>query len=195
MKLNRVKKGSLSLIMGSLVAAIGIIIIVAVFSGVFQTLKDYDDGQVNGQMSSQELPTEVSEKLESIVDNIKPPTNLSVTRWEIDKKRKNIILYEADMDKDLISELQGKNIAGWKITVLEDTEYLNEKAYVWEELMKLENDHKLQIAGFVTGDQKEIIMWVYKFIPENRGLNGMKIRNWTIHTFVSPTPPPTPSKT
>lgn len=195
MKLHRAIKGNRSLIIGGLVAAIGIIVIMAVFSGIFQIPKDHNVGQVNGQMTSQELPKEVAENLQSIVYNIKPPTSLSVTRWEIDEKAKNIVLYEAYMREDLKNKLQGKNIAGWTITVLKDTEYLNEKAYVWAELMKLENDPKLQIAGFVTADEKEIMMWVYEFIPENQGLEGMKIRNWTIHTFVSPTPPPTPSKT
>ena len=183
------------MIMATLVAAISIIIIIiAVFPGVFQTAKDQNNEQVNINMTSQELPKEVSEKLESIIDRRIPPSSFFATRWEIDEKTKNIILYGVDMDEDLKNELQGEKIAGWTITVLEDTEYLNGKKYVWAELMKLEKDPKLNIAGFVLEPEKDnyvVIMWVYKFIPENRGLEGMKIHNWTIHTFVSPTPPPT----
>lgn len=195
MKLKRVQEGSRFLIMSGLVSAIGIIVIVAVFFGVFQTVKDQNDERVNVHMTSQKLPKEVKEQLESIVDKIKPPTSLSDTRWEIDEKRRIITLYEAYMHEDLKNKLQGKNIAGWRITVLKDTEYLDEIAYIRAELMKLEKDSKLQIAGFDMSSDNEIIMWVYKFIPENRELEGMKIHNWTIHTFVSPTPPPTPSKT
>lgn len=197
-KLFRATKRNWSLIIGSLVVAIGIIVIITALSGVSQIPEKQINGQVKVPMTSQELPKEVVDMLESIKRNRTPPTSLSVTRWEIDEKGKNIVLYRAYMREDLINELQGKNIAGWTITVVEDTEYLEEIEFVREELMKLEKNPKLHIAGFVMSndkvDGKVIYMWVYEFIPENQGLEGMKIRNWTIHTFVSPTPNQTPRK-
>lgn len=65
MKLHRIMKGKQSLIRGALVVAIGIIVIVVVFSGVFQIPKDQNDRPVDVHMTSQELPKEVTENKEN----------------------------------------------------------------------------------------------------------------------------------
>ena len=92
-----------------------------------------------------------------------------------------------------ISELQSKQLRGWKVIVLPDIDYLDEMKTAEAEVIELGKDHpELKIVGssMVSGD-KEIEIWVSGSSPENEALEGKVIHGWTIHIYVCSTPPPT----
>ena len=129
---------------------------------------------------------ELNETLAVELDRINKEKAFVITRREVDENQKNITLYEIYMNDDQIVEFQGKKIGDWKISVIPDTKYMDEIEAVWAEIMEMEKNPELQISGSsftVNPDIKEVELWVYNRTPENQGLEGKMIDEWTIHVY------------
>jgi hypothetical protein len=128
---------------------------------------------------------ELNETLTDKLDRIEERNSFTVTRREVDEDQKNVTLYEIYMNEDQIAELQGKEIGGWTITVLPDTDYMKEMDAARAEIMEMKKNPEFQISGssMTAGNVKEIELWVYNRTPENEALEGKVIRGWTIHVY------------
>jgi len=187
MKLKQSIEGKQYLAIVIAVAIMLILFIALFFSGFFQESGNYENEEVCENMTFEEL----NETLTAELDQMKF-SGILVTRKEIDAEQKIIIIYEAGMTDDQISELEKKKIDGWKITVQPDVDYINEKEAAMDEIKELKKDPELEIAGFMPGGgEKEVMVWVYNRTSENEALDGKVIHGWTIRIYTSPTPPPT----
>lgn len=160
----------------TIVIAIMLIFCVALFlSCFFQENGNYENEDVESMMIN-----ELNETLAAKLDQ-NEFRGILVTRKEIDAEQKILIIYEAGMTDDQIAELEKKKIGGWKVMVQPDVDYINEKKAAMAEIMELQKDPELQIAGFMPGgDEKEVIVWVYNRTPENEALHGKVIHGWKI---------------
>ena len=129
---------------------------------------------------------ELNKTLAVELDRIDREKGFVITKREVDEDQKNITLYEIYMNDDQIAELQGKEIGDWTISVIPDTEYMDEIEAVWAEVMEMKKNSELQISGSsftVNPDLKEIELWVSNRTPENQALEGKMIDEWTIHVY------------
>ncbi len=141
-----------------------------------------------------ELPLEIQEEL----DNVRREKGFAVTRGGvIDETNRTIVLYVVGMSDKQLNRLQEKRVGNWTVTSILDIEYIRKMETTRAELMRLEKDPKMQIAGFtmdVGPGETEVNMWVYNLTPENQALDGQKIHGWTIHIWKTLTPTPTGTK-
>ena len=141
-------------------------------------------------MTQEELPEDVKEEVKAI----RCYSKFSISKWKFDSKNKQITIYAIDIqDKDEVDDLQAKQISNWTIKIIHDVAYEEKRDQVWTELLELEENPELQIAGFDMG-AGEVNMWVYNLTPENQALDGQKIHGWTIHIWKALTPTPTGTK-
>ncbi|MBP2132709.1 hypothetical protein J2128_000630 [Methanomicrobium sp. W14] len=168
------------------VAILAVICIVLFLSGFFYENKNYKNEEVVENMTFEELNETINDELESM------ELGYNVRRWEIDEENKEITLYEIYMNDDQIAELEGKTIGGWNVLVQPDTDYINERKAVMDEIDELKKDPELQILAFqLDSSEKRVVVWIRNYTPENKALHGKVIRGWTIFICTSPTPPPT----
>ena len=140
-----------------------------------------------------ELPLEIQEEL----DDVRREKGFAVTRGVIDETNRTIVLYVVGMSDKQLNRLQEKRVGNWTVTSVPDIEYIRKMETTRAELMRLEKDPKMQIAGFtmdVGPGETEVNMWVYNLTPENQALDGQKIHGWTIHIWKALTPTPTGTK-
>ena len=183
MKLYHSIKGKPFLLFIIAVAALFIVCIVLLLSGFFQDNGNNENEEVIDNMTIEDLPEEVQKEIK----NIKYPSrNFSISKWEIDSKNKQIVIYAFNIRaKDELNSLhpQGMQIGEWSFKVIHDTEYEEEMkaaAAYFQEMKK--NRPELEIAG-IGMSSKEVDMWVYNRTPENLALDGTVILNRTIHVY------------
>ena len=167
------------------VVILAIICIILFLSGFFYENKNYENEEVVENMTFEELNETINDELKLM------ELRYNVRRWEIDEENKEITIYEIYMNDDQIAELKGKTIDGWNILVQPDTDYINEREAVMDEIDELKEDPELQISAFqLDSSEKRVVVWVRNYTPENKALHGKVIHGWTIFICTSPTPPP-----
>jgi hypothetical protein len=170
------------------VIALLVIVIVAICSVLYWTQLTMQQNETKEMKEmKEELPLAVQKEL----DNLKEEKSFTVIRWESDATNRTIVLYVVEMSKEQLNTLQEKKIDNWTVTAVPDTEYITRMEAARSELMRLEQDPKMQIAGFsmeVGPGENNVNMWVYNRTPENQELNGKEIHGWTVHVWVALTP-------
>lgn len=160
-----------------IVAVMVIVCIVLFFSGFLQENENYENEEVVENMAPDKLN-------ETIKNELKQMELLHmVTKWEIDAEQKDITIYEVGMTDDQIAELEKKTIGGRNVSVLPDTDYINEKEAAMAEIRELKKDPELQISAFMPDadrEEKVVIIWVLNRTPENDALDGKVIHGWKI---------------
>lgn len=169
------------------VAIMLIFCIVLFMSGFFQENENYENKEVEN-MTLEDLPEEVQKEIE----NLKfPPRNFSISKYEIESKNKQIIVYVFNIrDEGEVNSLQSLQVGEWSFKFIHDIGYEEEMDMAAEYFEEMKKNHpELEIAGFGISS-KELEMWVYNRTTENQALDGKDILNRTIHVYVCSTPPP-----
>lgn len=125
------------------------------------------------------------------MDNLRAQKSFVIIKWEIDATNGTIVLYVVGMSDEQRDVLQERKIDSWTVTALPDTEYITRMEAARSELMQLEQDPELQIAGFsmeVGPGENNVNMWVYNLTPENQALDGRVVHGWTVHVWKALTP-------
>lgn len=176
---------------------LGIIIVIIAFVivgftllmlGGSQSPEKNRDMEGTENMTLEQLPENLKEEIRYIKMHYR---GFGISKWEFDSKNNQVIIYAFNIiSENKVNDLQGKQISNWTIKVVHDVSYEKKYNLIWAELMELENDPELQIAGFDM-DTEEINIWVLNRTPKNEELDGKEIHGSTIHIWVSPTPPQT----
>ena len=122
--------------------------------------------------------------------------SLAPNIWGFDPINNEINLYAYGIhNKSAIKELQSKQIGNYTVHILNDTEILNARSEVRNQLTQLSKNPDYQI-GFIdmmtdksdpSGYYAEL--WVYNSTPENKKLDNMVIKGWKIQVYpMSPIP-------
>ncbi len=139
-------------------------------------------------MTADELPDEVKEEMENIVQSADIG---SIRKWEFDPQNKQATISVFFVPKrNDVDAVQGKQVAGWTFTVVHNLEderaYEKEREQVVAELLRFQKDHpELQISSFATSPT-QIDVWVRNLTPENEALNGTTMHNRTVLIQWSP---------
>lgn len=182
-------KGRPFLIIVTIVTAV-IIAFILLSSGFSLENRNHEDKEVIENMTYEELPEEVQEK----IDNIKLYSKFGISKWEIDSKNKKIVIYAYNIrDEDEVNSLKDAKTGEWTFKVIHDINYEKELEQAWAVFMEMENDPALQISTFDMSSE-EVLIWVTNLTPENKALDGTVILNRTIHVYVCATPPPAEEK-
>lgn len=172
---------------GIVILILAVVIIAGLFVWFYYGTIQIHEMNGAGNMTEKKLPDVISKEL----DRAQQEKGFYVRKWEMDTDQKKVVLFVVDMSEEQINDLQGKKIDGWVITVTPDMEYITRMEAARSELMRLEQDPKMQIAGFsmeVGPGENNVNMWVYNHTPENQALDSKEIHGWTVHVWVALTP-------
>lgn len=114
--------------------------------------------------------------------------NVRILRWIADTadKRIDLICYRITPESQ---EVHGKTINGWTINVTYDTELKRQAEEIGAEVMRWREEPEMQIAGeYISLSDKEVVLFVYNYTPENQRLHNKTIDGWKIYATKAMTP-------
>ncbi|QSZ68283.1 hypothetical protein RJ40_12650 [Methanofollis aquaemaris] len=179
-----IKKHPILVGVGTVIIVLVIICFAVLMVEELQSPEKTEDTKETENMTLEELPEDLKDEIE----HIRLYSKFGISKLELDAKNKHLVIYAFDItDEKEVSDLQGKQISNWTIQIVHDVDYEKERDQIRTELMELEKDPELQIAGFDLSTE-EINVWVYERTPENQALDGKEIHGWTVHVWVALTP-------
>jgi hypothetical protein len=196
-----------------LVIAAAMIIVAILFaylwiSGIFpkgNLTTEKPSGNVTPELNNinnglKNLPPEMQGEIQNLAGKYSLAPNI----WGFDPINNEINLYAYGIhNESAIKDLQGKQIGNYTIHIINDTEILNARSEVRNQLTQLGKNPDYQI-GFIdmmtdesdpSGYYAEL--WAYNSTPANKKLDNMVIKGWKIQVYpMSPIPHDTgkPSK-
>jgi len=189
-----------------LVIAAAIIIVAILFaylwvSGIFpkgMTTTEKPAGNVTPELNNtnsrlKTFPPEIRGEIQTLAGKY----SLALNIWGFDPINNEINLYAYGIpNESAFKDLQGKQIGNYTIHIVNNTEILNARDEVYNQLFQIQKRPEYQIAHIsfvkdVFNDPQEftVELWAYGSTPENKKLNNMVIKGWKIQVYpVSPIP-------
>jgi hypothetical protein len=135
-------------------------------------------------------------EIQGEIQNLTGKYTLSPNIWGFDPINNEINLYAYSIhNESAIKDLQGKQIGNYTVHIMNDTEILNARSEVRNQLTQLSKNPDYQI-GFIdmmtdesdpSGYYAEL--WAYNSTPANKKLDNMVIKGWKIQVYpMSPIP-------
>ncbi|MCK9593217.1 MAG: hypothetical protein M0Q91_14530 [Methanoregula sp.] len=185
-------KNRIPLVIAAAILVVAILFAYLWVSGIFpkeNTTTENSSVNVSPELNTslRNFPQEIQGEIQTLAGKY----SLALNIWGFDPINNEINLYAYGIpNESAFKDLQGKQIGNYTIHIVNNTEILNARDEVYNQLFQIRKRPEYQIAHIsfvkdVFNDPQEftVELWAYGSTPENKKLNNMVIKGWKIQVY------------